>query len=206
MAFGFVLITAVLVGILLHSPYEIISTDSIPVSSELGIFGPNTTVCQANARIPASTAALRMSLVAYIGPAVGVTVSHEGRLVASGHHNAGWVSSSLTLPIQPTVATPLDVKICLTRDRSELLAGVLGHEAPSLVAATSQGAPLPGRMRIEYLARGHRSWLSLAKDVSRRLGLLHAPIGAWIVLLLAAMMAIAVSLSAWLLLREQRYE
>jgi hypothetical protein len=206
MAFGFVLITAVLVGILVHAPDEVKSSNSTTVSRELGLFSPHATVCQANERLPASTAALRVSLIAYIGPAVSLTVSHGSQIVASGHRNTGWVGGSLTLPLQPPLATPIDAKICLTRDSGALLAGLLGDAAPSTLTATINGKPLPGRMRIEYLTRGHRSWLSLAKHVARRLGLGHAPSGTWIVLPLAAMMAIAVALGAWLLMREQRYE
>jgi hypothetical protein len=81
-----------------------------------------------------------------------------------------------------------------------------GNVAPRALAATVNGKPLRGRLRIEYLARGHRSWLSLAKHVARRLGLARTPSGTWIVLPLVAMMAIAVALGGWLLMREQRYE
>ena len=79
------------------------------------------------------------------------------------------------------------------------LAGNATHGA---LAATVNGRPVSGRMRVEYLARGNRSWLSLAKHVARRLGLGHAPAGTWIVLPLAALMATAVALGAWLLMRE----
>jgi hypothetical protein len=205
-AVGFALITAALVGILVQAPKKIISTNSITVAPELGLFRPNTTVCQANERLPASTAALRMSLIAYLGPAVFVTVSHGDQIVASGHHDAGWVSGSLTLPLQPAVATPIDAKICLTRDTGALVVGLFGNIVPRARAATVNGKSLPGRMRIEYLRQGHRSWLSLARHVARRLGLGHTPSGTWIVLPLSAMMAIAVALGAWLLMREQRHE
>jgi hypothetical protein len=206
LACGFAVITAVLIALLLHAPDEIISTNSIAVAEELGVFSRHTTVCQANERIPASTTALRMSLIAYIGPAVSVAVSQGGQVVATGHHNGGWVSGSLTLPPKPAVATPIDATICLTRDRGAELAGLFGNAAPRALAATSNGSPLPGRMRTEYLARGHRSWLSLAHHVARRLGLGHSPSGTWIVLPLVAMMAIAVALGAWLLTRERQYE
>jgi hypothetical protein len=205
-AVGFVLITAALIGILVQAPDELKSSNSITVAQELSLFNRHTTVCQANERLPASTAALRMSLISYIGPAVSVTVSHEGQIVATGHHAAGWVSSSLTLPLRPQVATPIDVKICLTRDSGSLIVGLLGNVSRSAFPATINGRPLPGRMRTEYLSRGHRSWLSLAKHIARRLGLGHSPSGTWIVLPLAALMAIAATLGVWLLMREQRHE
>ena len=82
--------------------------------------------------------------------------------MASGHRNSGWISNSLTLPLRPSVSTPTEANICLTRDSSALVAGVLGETASKAHAATSNGTPLPGRLRIEYLTRGQRSWLSLA--------------------------------------------
>src|ERR1039458_8113023 len=123
LAFGLVLITAALVGLLAQAPDEVRSTNYITGQQELGLLRPHATVCQADERLPASTAALRMSLIAYIGPAVSVTVSRGGQIIASGHRDAGWVSGSLTLPLQPRVATPQDVKICLTRDPGVGLAG-----------------------------------------------------------------------------------
>ena len=115
LALGFVVIAAVLVAILVQEPREVISTNNITVEREIGLLGPHTTVCQANERLPASTTALRISLIAYIGPAVSVTVAREGRIVTSGHRNAGWVSSSLTLPLRAAVPAPIDAQICLTR-------------------------------------------------------------------------------------------
>jgi hypothetical protein len=208
MALGFILITAVLGVILLQAPDGVLSTNSITVTQELGLFRERTTVCQANERLPASTAALRVSLgaIADVGPAVSVTVSHAGQGAARGHRSAGWNGSSLTVPLQPPVATPIDATICLTRGPGGMPVELTGNNAPTALAATANGKPLPGRMRIEYLRRGHRSWLSLAKRVARRLGLGHAPLGAWILLPLAAMMAIAVTLGAWLLIHEAPYE
>jgi hypothetical protein len=203
---GSALIVAVLLAVLLHAPNEPISTNSVAVQREIGLFSAHDVVCQSNERLPASTDALRMSLIAYIGPAVSVTVSHEGRVIARGHHGGGWISGSLTLPLQPSVSSQTGARICLTRDSSALLAGLLGQATPTSLAAASNGQPLAGRMRVEYLTHGHGSWLSMAKHVARRLGLGHNPSGTWIVLPLAALMAIALGLGAWLLMREQTYE
>lgn len=203
LALGFALIAAVLVGVLVQTPEQVISTNSITVAGALGDFQQDTTVCQADERLPASTVALRMSLIAYAGPAVSVTVSHEGRILASGHHNGGWISGSLTLSLKPPVSTPTDAKICLTRNPVALPIILFGNTTPPAFAATVNGTPLPGRMRVEYLAAGRRSWLSLAKHVARRLGLGHSPSGTWIVLPLAALMMISIALGTWLLIREQ---
>jgi hypothetical protein len=208
LAVGFAIISTVLLVVLLRVPDAVISTNSVAARQELGLFREHTTVCQADERLPASTSALRMSLasIARVGPAVLVTVSYGGQIVARGHHTAGWVSGSLKLPLQPTVTTPIDAKLCLTRGPTPVPVELGGSAVPSALAATTDGKPLPGRMRVEYLRRGHRSWLSLATPIARRLGLGHVPGGTWTVFPLALLMGIAVTCGAWLLIREQRYE
>jgi hypothetical protein len=207
-ASGLVLITAMLVAILVQVPKRIISTNYVTVTQELGLFREHATVCQGPERLPAATAAVRLSLstIAHVGPAVSVALSSQGRLVATGHRNAGWASGALTLPLHPPVATPVDAKICLTRGSGGMPVELVGDGARGPLPATVNGKPLAGRLRVEYLAGGRRSWFSLAEHVARRLGLGHAPSGTWTVLALAALMAIAVTLAGWLLLREQRYE
>lgn len=200
-ASGLILVTAVLLVVLVQAPKVIIATDDVDAARELGLFGRNATVCQAGERIPASTTALRISLRSQVGPAVFVTVSRGDQIVARGYHNAGWASASPTFPLEVPVASALDGKLCLTRSPGGLPVELSGDTARAL-AATMDGKPLPGRLRVEYLTRGHRSWLSLAPNVARRLGLGHTPSGTWIVIPLAVMMAAALALGAWLLLRE----
>jgi hypothetical protein len=199
---GFVLITSVLLVVLAQAPRVLISTNYVSTEQALGPFARGAMVCQAGERVPASTTALRISLEGQVGPAVYVTLSHGQQLVSGGHLNAGWVSDSPTFPLQPPVATPVDAKICLTRGPGGMRVELAGNATHGALAATVNGRPVSGRMRVEYLARGNRSWLSLAKHVARRLGLGHAPAGTWIVLPLAALMATAVALGAWLLMRE----
>jgi hypothetical protein len=206
MVLGLVVITAALVGVLAQTPKRMIASNYVTVEEELGLFPENATVCQASERIPASTAALRISIVGHVGPAVAVTVSHAGHIVAKGQLAAGWESNSPTLSIHPPVAKPLQATICLTRAAVALPVELAGSEAPKALLATSNGKALRGRMRVEYLGTGDRSWLSLAKHVARRLGLGHATSGAWIALPLIALMTMAVALGAWLLMRETRYE
>jgi hypothetical protein len=203
---GFALIGAVLLGVLLQSPNTVIASNHLTVRGEVGPFEPHTKVCQANEPLPASTAAIRVSIIAYLGPAVSVTVSQRGQIVSRGHRGTGWIGGSLTLPLEHPIAALTDAEICVTRSPGPLAAGLLANISPPVRAATSNGTPLRGRMRIEYLAPGHRSWLSQAKFVARRLGLGHSPSGTWIVLPLLAVMAIAVALGTWLLIREQPNE
>lgn len=203
LAAGLAVIAAALLAVVLQAPRRLIATNGVAPVATLIEFRPHTTVCQGDESVPAGTDALRVSAGAYIGPAVFVTLQRGGHTIARGHRESGWVSSSLTLPLSPASAAASTATICLRRDNGGLAAAIFGSEtAGPLPAASANGRALTGRMRVEYLARGSRSWLSLAHFVARRMGLGHAPSGGWIVLPLAAMMLIAVALGGWLLIRE----
>lgn len=203
LALGFALIAALLLGVLAQAPAAVIATNSVAVAESLGAFPGHATVCQARERIPRSTTALRISLIAHNGPAMSLTVYHRGRAVAHAHHDAGWVSDSLTFSLQPPMVAPIEAKLCLERDPVAIGVDMLGDITSRSLAATVDQTPSPGRMRVEYLSPGHRSWLSLATHVARRLGLGHEPSGTWIVAPLAALMALTALLASWLLIREQ---
>jgi len=187
MAAGVLLIAGLLLGVLLQSPARVIASNSVTVEGELGPVESGTEVCQAEERLPASTQALRVSVAAYLGPAVSLTVRREGTIIARGHHSAEWVSGSLTFPLSPEIRTATNATICLTRDRRDLALGLLGGVSRPAVAATSNGTPL-------------------AHTVVRRMGLGHSPGGTWVVLLVLAMMAAACALAARLLIGGGRYE
>jgi len=206
MALGLLVIAAALIAVVIQAPRTAVATNAITVTGRLGLFYPHTTICQADEPLPAATTALRLSLSAYIGPSVSVTVSHGDEILARGHQSAGWVGSSLILPLEPMVAEPQDTTICFTRDSGQLSVDVNGGYASHGRTARVDGNPLPGRMRVEYLSRGRRSWLSLTEQVARRLGLGHAPSGTWLALALTILMASAIGLTAWILLREPPYE
>jgi hypothetical protein len=194
--------TALLARVLLEAPPMVIASNSVTVTRELAHFPSHAIVCQAGEVLPASTTALRMSLIAYVGPAVSMAVSHDGHVIARGHHGAGWVSGSLTLQLHPEITRAMSVNICLTRDPVAIPLGLFGNSSTRRLAARVNSRPLPGRMRVEYLKRGHHSWLSLARYVARRMGLGHFPSGGWIVIPLTAIMAADLGLGLWLLRRE----
>jgi hypothetical protein len=206
MAVGAAAVTALLVGVLLKTPERVLGSNSITVAGLLGSAPSGTRICQTGERLPASTESLRISIAAYLGPGVSVAVLHDGRLLSRGERGAEWVSGSLTFRLHPALDSPVAATICLTRDGRNLALGLLGGATAPGVAATANGTALPGRMRVEYLARGHRSWLSLASTVARRMGLGHWPSGTWIVFLLLALMASACALGAKLVIGGGRYE
>jgi hypothetical protein len=201
---GFLAIGAALVATLSQAPPKVISSDAITVAGNLGSFEGGATVCQADEHIPASTSAIRISLIANIGPAISAVVLNGSQIIARGQQGGGWASGSLTLPLQPVVSRAIDATICLTRNPVAIPVGLFGNLTPQAIAATSNGEPLPGRMRVEYLASGRRSWFSLARYVAIRLGLGHVPSGAWIIIPLALAMASTLGLGTWLMIREAR--
>lgn len=201
---GAALILGVLVVVLLRVPDKVISTNSTVITEEVSPLRPSATVCQGGELIPASTAAIRMSLgaIAHPGPAISVTISRGGQIVSEGHRAGGWIGASLTVPLSPPVTRPISARICATRSGAALPVEIAGGSAPAAIAATLDGKPLQGRMRVEYLGHGQQSWLARSERVARRLGLGRWPSGTWIVLPLVAMMAGAIALGIWLLLRE----
>ncbi len=204
---GVAAIAVVLMVVLLGTPQRVAATNAATVAGEMGAFSSHTVVCQTDERIPAGTDALRLSVIADIGPAVAVTVTDASGVVARGRHTGGWVGGSLTFALQPALTSAIGpATICLTRDNGERAAELLGSLAPRPLRATDDGVALAGRMRAEYLRPGDQSWLSMALHVARRLGLGHSPAGTWVAALLAAVMVLVVALVVWLLQREFGYE
>jgi hypothetical protein len=204
LAAGLLVIAAALLAVLLQAPRKVTGSNEIATVGELVSFRPQMTLCQGDELLPASTEAVRLSVAAYIGPAISITVSHGGQTLAVGSRGRGWVSSSLTLALRPALKAPSEVTFCLRRDHTRLVAGVLGNATSVARAATVNATPLAGRMRVEYLAAGDKSWLSLAHHVARRMGLGHdSPSGGWIVVPLAVLMLSALALAGWLIVRTE---
>lgn len=202
LAAGATAIAGLALAVLLQAPARIVSTNRIAATVSLGELKRHTTACQSQEVVPAATNALRLSVAAYLGPAIWVTIEHRGQVVARGHHPAHWVSSALTVPLGHAVKATVHATVCLRRDNSKLAANLVGSEQSGPAAASLSGASSPGRLRIEYLAPGHRSWLARALYVVRRFGLGRAPSGGVLAVLVAAGMMLAVALAAWLLLHD----
>jgi hypothetical protein len=166
-------------------------------------------ICQAGETLPRGTTRLRLSLLAVLGPRVGLTVSAGGHLLAHGSQESGWDGGRLTVPIDAPASTSADARVCLTLAAGasgplDETVGVLGLPSTRATAAVGAGKILPGRMRIEYLRPDSRSWLSSARSVARRMGLASASGGAGIALVAAALMLAALACGSWSILRELR--
>jgi hypothetical protein len=174
------------------------------------------TVCQAHEALPAGVTGIRLAIWAFYGAQVHVRVySSDSQLLTEGRRGADWTSDSVTVPVKPLDHATPNVQLCFAigpnsqpmlllgaRTQASETASASGGDTPTPAAAASEHEHLGGRVGVEYLAAGRRSWWSQVLSVSRRLGLGRSFSGTWIALLLAALMAAVGVLAIRLTLRE----
>jgi hypothetical protein len=216
---GFALIAIVLVIVLSGAPPAATRPPVALVHTTLfGRTNARSRICQAGETLPRATTAIRVWLEAVVGPPVQLQALAGGRVIAHGARGAGWTAGSVTVPISPVPRATARVTVCVNMAQAREPVGLQGLRTSRLVAAsdrqgpnphakgthgpTYQDFPLPGRLLIEYLRPGSRSWWSLARSVLRRMGLGHAGSGAWIPLLAVALMLVVAALSSRLIWRE----
>jgi hypothetical protein len=189
--------------VMLQSPLVLAGTNAIrPVNVTLGSVPGAGRACQSGETLPAGTTAIAVSLETTSGPRVALTASAGGRVIAQGKSPSGWIGKVVTIPVKPLKHSAHDVTICVAFIGGNELMLFLGVRGPARNHAVSDVGALPGRMSIEYLRPGSSSWWSLALSVARRMGLGRAWAGAWIVLLVAALMAMSIAIASWLTLRQ----
>ncbi len=196
-------LTAIALGATLsRAPLTIAATNGIQSAERLAATNGDARACQAGEALPRGTTAIRLSLETAIGPPVTVQALAGGHLITHGAYGAGWPGASVTVPVARVSRTTPDATVCFTVGPSYKRVSMFGqHTAPAL-AAVAGGGPLPGRISIEYLTPGSRSWWSLASSVARHVGFGHAGGGTWIALLAAALALAVLALTSWLLIRE----
>lgn len=164
----------------------------------------STSYCQGGEGLPRGTSAIRMSLVAAIGPRVRVVVSAAGRTLTSGEQEPAWTGSVVAVPVRPLRRAFADVTVCARVDPANETLGVLGEHTPPARAAREHGRPLAGRMWVEYLRPGTRSWASLAPSILRNMGFARAVGGEGIAFLALALLAAVALLTSRVALTELR--
>jgi hypothetical protein len=170
---------------------------------EVGVTFSDASACQTNEVLPAGVQAIRLGLVAPFGPNVLVRAYSGSRILMEGRRAADWTGSSVTLLVKPLSHAVSGVKLCFElRSNSERVRALGVFTPPREAAVTSGGEPLQGRLSVEYLAAGRRSWWSLALSIARHMGIGHALSGTWVALLVAALMAAVAALTIRFALRE----
>lgn len=199
---GVALIAIVGVYTLTRSPPRVVRASSLgqaPVATTISDIG----FCQADEALPAGVSGIRLSVWAFFGANIHVTISSGSRVIAAGRRGPDWTGSTVTVPVTPLSHAVSPVKVCVDVGPNSEVLYFSGSEAPrSAAAVTSTGEPLAGRVGIEYLAAGNRSWWSRILEVARHMGLGHALTGTWVVLLIAALMLATGGLAIRVALRE----
>ena len=202
LAGGLALLALALVLTLSGSPATVAPTDPIAIDAQLAGTEHSTSVCQSGETVPQDTTALRFSLKALIGPRVEVKVYAGRRLITAGARSPGWSAGDVTVPVARVAHTIAHAKVCLAFALTNESVEMAGGRTPrDLAAVTGDGQVLPGRMKVEYMLPGHRSWWSLARSVARHMGLGRAWAGTWVVLLALVLMAAVLALTVWRVLR-----
>jgi hypothetical protein len=195
---------AVAIGLtLLHSPRSVAASNGSPLEeNRIALATRGATYCQAHELLPARTSAIRLSLLAFAGPSVHVVVLAGGHQITSGVQGSGWTSRVVTVPLRALPHAVPDVTVCVSFSLHDEHVFVFGEPTSAAMAAHDGNRALLGRMWIEYLRPGTRSWASLAPTIVDHMALGRAVSGIGIVFLaLALLVAIAV-LTSGLALRE----
>jgi hypothetical protein len=194
---------AIAIGVTLtRSPIVVAWSDPTPSNAQIAQTRISARACQADEVLPPGASAARLSLFAVFGPRVSVAVLSGGRVLTSGVRGAGWTGGAVTVPPRPLRRGASHVKLCFALGPMNEVVELIGSPASPAEATTAgDGRRLPGRIRIEFLKPGRRSWWSLASSVARRMGLGHTAAGTWVVLLLAAAMATVLAGASWLTVR-----
>jgi len=190
-------VTAVALGIVLSgSPQAVAGGNGVPANLAVEHYFTSHAGCQAGGTVPQGTTAIRVSLSANIGPQVNLEVLSGGTLVSTGEHDAGWgVDETVTVPVRRVVRTVHNARICVTT-------------GPVVEPLQINGTRVRTRtgevvlIRMEYLRPSSSSWLSLVPSVAHRMGLAHAPGGAWVAYMLIVLMATVVAVASRLVMRE----
>jgi hypothetical protein len=191
--------------VLSGSPLVVARANPVPPDRPIAKLEGGAGACQSGEAAPARIAAIRLTLVAAVGPRIRVSVSVDGRTLTGGTAVGGWTSGAVTVPVAPLERPLAAARVCFALGRSAEAVEVGGSAAgPATAARTLSGHVLPGRFTIEYMRPSSASWWSSIETVARRLGLGHAPSGTWLAAILLLAMGGVLAVASWLVLRDLR--
>lgn len=199
-------LTALALALTLSGSPDAVAPTTVPahpveIHPKLAVTQHGASICQQDETLPRATTAIRFSLKALIGPKITVKALAGGKTVTSGERGPGWTAGVVTVPVTRVNRTVTHAKVCLAFALSDETVDMEGESASGARAAVAEGGQaLPGRMHVEYLRPGNRSWWSLALSMARHIGLGRAWAGTWIALLVLVLVAIVLGLTAWQLL------
>lgn len=199
---GVLLLAAVCAYVLSRSPPRVLRAGPKP-TGVLDAINSSGTACQGGEELPADTSAIRLSLAAYVGARVKVTVYSGSQLLTQGSRGPDWSGTTVTVPVGPLSYSASNVSVCFNVSPNSEWIYLFGGEAPNgEVLTVPGGGRLSGRLLVEDLTAGRGSWWSRVLTVARHMGLGRAFSGTWIVLLIAALVGAVGILAARLTVRE----
>ena len=198
------IVVAVVVVVLSDARLTLLSASPVEVNRELVVTDRGLSACQSREDLPQGTVAMRLSISGVYGPKVTVSASSEAHLITAGARGSGWTADVVTVPVNRVSRPHRGVNVCFALERGAGVVRLDGETTAAALAADDQdGAPLPGRVRIEYLGLAH-SWWSVIPAVAQHMGLGRAASGIWIVLIAIALMVAVCLLAGVLALSELR--
>lgn len=179
----------------------------------VGRVNGDAAICQAGEDLPAGVSAIRLSMWVFFGARIHLVVFKGSRILTEGRRGAEWTSDSVTVPVTPLRRAVPGAQVCFVLSPNQEPVAILGNPSSAEPATISESGlkraadpataeTLQGRLVIEYLASGHRSWWSQLLPVARRLGLGRSFSGTWIALLTALLMTGVAVLALRLSIRE----
>jgi hypothetical protein len=203
LAAGLALLVLALGLELAHSPMSVAHANGVPSEEDrIVTTDRGASYCQARELLPRGTTAIRLSMLAFLGPRLRVVVYSGGRAVTSGERGSGWATRVVTVAVRPLSRTIADATVCVSFHMRDETLTVFGYSTAAKIAAHDGREALPGRMWIEYLHPGTRSWASLVGSILRNAGFGRAASGFGIVLLAILLLAGVCVLAARLVLEE----
>jgi hypothetical protein len=201
---GLGLIAVAVAVTLSRAPQTLARTNGVPLVTKLAVTTGDARGCQRGERLPRGTSAIRLGLFSILGPKVTVQVFAGSRVVTEGTRGPGWEGTYLAVAVGKRARSFAPVTVCFRLAEVDSEVSYLGSHAPRSLAMTARGKTLPGRMTIEYLRPGKKSWWSFTGSIVRDMGFGHAVVGVSVAVLALTLTGAALALSSWLVVRELR--
>ncbi len=197
LAAGLTVMVTALGIVLSRSPLTVAGTNGVPANIAITYAHGGERGCESGGTLPRGTEAIRVSLSANIGPRVAVKALSGSTVVTAGERDAGWgIDETVTVPVSRVAQTIRGARICTAIGPAVEPIQVNGAQVQTAAGGHTVW------LRMEYLRPSPGSWLSLASSVASRMGLAHAPSGAWGAYAVIAVMIAVCALASRLALRE----
>ncbi len=186
-----------IIVVLSHAPVSLAGSNGLASDTEIYTSGP-TESCETGGTVPRGTTAVRVSLLANVGPSVGLRAFSGPELITSGRRESGWgTDASVTVPVTEVRRTAYDTVVCVKIGPATETIALKG----SVVEA---GGKQQLWVRLEYLRPGSNSWLSLASSIAGEFDPGRSPGGSAAALSAIALMLLATAIVSRLILGEVR--